>query len=416
MYKIILAFKGAVKLFASHRARTFLSMLGIIIGTAGVVIINAVGAGAQNLILNQVKSVGSDLIGIMPGGSDGNEPPPAVMGITITTLKIEDLKNIQKDSKDLIVEAAGYVRGIESTRHDDAIYTTNISGVTAGYLSVEGGDLENGIFFDDTDEKSMARVAVLGSVVARELFGDENAIGKTVKIKNINFKIIGVMSERGTVAFQNYDDQIFIPLLTMQKLISAVDHLGFIRVKVKDENRINETIARIEDILRAGHNIDDKTGDKDDFTVRAAAEALDVLGAITDGVRYFLSAAAALALVVGGIGIMNITLSGVLERINEIGLRKALGARRRDIVMQFLLETIILSGGGGILGIFFGVIIAFAIFIVAHNLGYSEWIFSVSLTSSSIAFFSSALIGLIFGIYPAKKAAALNPVEALRYE
>jgi ABC-type antimicrobial peptide transport system permease subunit len=280
---------------------------------------------------------------------------------------------------------------------------------------VEGGEILAGRFFTSEEEKNMARVAVLGSTVKKELFGESDAIGQKIKIKKHTFDVIGVMKERGTVAFQNYDDQILIPIKTMQKIIAGVDYLGFLRAKVDEAKNIDLSILDIEETLRDRHDIKDRTGASDDFSVRSAAQALDVIKTVTNALNYFLAAMAALSLIVGGIGIMNIMLISVTERTREIGLRKAVGANTLNILSQFLVEAVTITLLGGIIGIIIGVLISFIISVGANLLGY-EWEFIVSITSIVLAVTVSTAVGLVFGLYPASKASKLDPVEALRYE
>ncbi|NTW22115.1 FtsX-like permease family protein [Candidatus Falkowbacteria bacterium] len=391
-------------------------MLGIIIGVGAVIVIMSVGAGAQSLILSQIKSLGSNLIGVLPGKSDKNQPPASVLGITITTLTYDDARAMLDKSRfPHIISNVAYTKGYGTLSWNANTYETNLSGSTVGYLQTENGEVAEGRFFTEDEERNLSRYVVLGSTVKNELFAESNAVGQRIKINKKSFEVIGVMKERGTVAFQNYDDQVFIPILTMQKLVAGVDNLGLIRVKLDDQNNIDSTIEDVTQLLRERHGINDSSGDSDDFTVLNAAEALDLLKTITNALRYFLAAIAALSLVVGGIGIMNIMLVAVSERTREIGLRKAVGATNSNIQIQFLLEAVIITFLGGIIGIIGGSVLSFLIATIAQALGYA-WEFSISLSSVLLAVFVSISIGIIFGLFPAIKASRLNPIEALRYE
>lgn len=389
-------------------------MLGIIIGVAAVIIIISVGAGAQSLILSQVKSLGANLIGVLPGKSEESSPPASVMGIVITTLTYDDaLALADKKNAPNVVSVVAYAKGVATVSWRERNVDTNISGTTVGYLETENGEVENGRFFNQEEERGLVKVAVLGSQVKEDLFGESDAVGQKIKIKREMFEVIGVMKKRGTVAFQNYDDQIFIPISTAQKILLGINHISLIRAKVDVKENINQAILNVEQTLRARHNI--ANPDDDDFSVRSSAQALDVLTQVTNALTYFLAAIAAISLIVGGIGIMNIMLIAVTERTREIGLRKAVGASNQNILNQFLIEAITITGLGGLIGVIAGVLISFLIAAGAHILGYN-WDFIISPISIILGIGISFLVGLVFGTYPARKASRLDPIEALRYE
>ena len=406
--------KNSVNSLLAHKMRSFLTMLGMIIGIAAVLIIMSIGASAQDLILGQIRSVGSNLIGVLPGASDENGPPATALGITVTTLKFEDAEALaKKENVPHATAVAAYVSGTGTISWQNRSVDASITGTSASYIDVEETEVEFGRFFSTEEENSYSRVVVLGSQIYEDLFEGADPIGQAVKIKREQFKVIGVMKERGAVAFQSQDDQIFIPVKTAQKILLGIDHLGFIRLRADDAKNLDETVLAVKATLRERHGIDDPI--KDDFSVRNVAQALSVLTGVTDALKFFLAAIAAIALVVGGIGIMNIMLVSVNERIREVGLRKALGAKNRDIQRQFLLETIAIALGGGLIGISLGIILAALVTVVANYLGYT-WNFIVTLNSVVLASSVSVIIGLIFGLYPAAKAAKLDPIEALRYE
>ncbi len=391
-------------------------MLGIVIGVGAVIIIMSVGAGAQSLILAQVKTLGDNVIGVMPGKAEESGPPASVMGISITTLTYEDAVALRnKKNVPNIEEVAAYSTSIGTASWKSDTYDTNFRGSSACYLKVEGGRVEQGRFFTEEEEINLSKVAVLGSTVKKELFGESEAVGQRIKIKKQSFEVIGIMEERGTVAFQDFDDQIVLPIKTMQKLIAGVNHIGMIRAKVDSEENTEQATMDIQTVLRERHNITDTNGASDDFTIRAASQAIDMITVVTNALRYFLAAMAALSLIVGGIGVMNIMLISVTERTAEIGLRKAVGANNFNVMSQFLLEAITVTLIGGSVGIFFGALISYLVSVGAHFFGY-EWDFIVSFFSIFLAVGVSMLIGLIFGSYPAHKASKLDPIEALRYE
>ncbi len=410
------AFKTSIKALKANKVRSFLTMLGIIIGVSSVIIIMSLGSGAQSLIISQIEGLGSNLINISPGKSDDKGPPTSVLGIVVTSLNMDDFNSIEKEKDFLgISSLTAYVSGVGTLSYMGSFYDTSIEGVTADYLLTEGGDLSAGYFFTKADNESFSRLVVLGHTVKEELFGDNNPLGQKIKVKNQSFTVIGVLEERGQVAFNNFDDTVFIPLNTMQRNIAGINYLNSINIRAEDSVDIDELIKNVETILRDNHNISDQSGDSDDFSVRSLSDLLDLVTTITDALRYFLALMAGLSLIVGGIGIMNIMLISVNERTREIGVRKAVGASNKNIISQFLMESIFLTLIGGIIGIVLGIIISWLISIVICSLGY-DWAFVVGPFSIFLAVTVSALVGLVFGIYPAKKASKLQAVEALSYE
>jgi putative ABC transport system permease protein len=410
------AIKISIKALLTNKGRSFLIMLGITIGVAAVIIIMAIGAGAQGLIINQVKSLGTNMVGVLPGASEENAPPATVMGVVITTLTYEDALALN-DKKNVpnVLNVVAYYKSLGTVSWRANSYDTNLSGCTVGYLPVEDGEVAEGRFFTRDEETNLAKVAVLGSAAKKELFGESDPLGQKIKIKKQNLEVIGVMKERGTVAFQNYDDQIFIPLRTMQKLIAGVNHISLIRLKVDHQANAGKAMEDIKATLRERHDIRDRSGADDDFTVRSAAQALEIITTVTNALEFFLAAMAALSLLVGGIGIMNIMLVSVRERTREIGLRKAVGASNKDIMLQFLLEAVTVTLSGGIIGVVAGSALAAVIALAAKLLGYS-WDLAISFFSLILALTVSIAVGIIFGLYPARQASKLQPVEALRHE
>ncbi len=395
-----------------NKVRSFLTMLGIIIGVMAVIIVMSVGAGAQSLIINQVKSMGSNLIGILPGASDEKGPPASAMGIVITTLKEDDIEAVKKDNPHILA-VTGYVRGSDTITWGDQKTDTSFTGVSGDYLNVEDAVVGSGRFFTEDENRAANRLAVLGSTVAKDLFGDQDPLGKDIKIKKTVFNVIGVMKVRGTSGMQNQDDQIFVPLNTAQKLLLGINHISFARLKVDTAENVDSALESAKIVLRERHKIDNPKND--DFSVRSMAQGLEAITKITNALKMFLAAVAAIALIVGGIGIMNIMLAAVQERTREIGLRKAVGAKNKNITAQFLLESIMITSLGGAIGIVLGILISFVVAKVAQVLGYN-WDFSISISAIIMGVVVSVGVGLIFGISPARRAARLDPIEALRYE
>jgi putative ABC transport system permease protein len=388
-------------------------MLGIIIGITAVIIVLSVGESVQGLILNEVKSIGSNLIGILPGHAEDDGPPSSVFGVVITTLKYEDGEAILKSNYQHIESLAMYVSGSDIISLNDKKVSATFYGTSASYPDVQNSSLESGRFFDKDEELSNARVVVLGNKIAKDLFSDQDPLGQKIKIKKTNFTVIGVLKSKGGSLIQNEDSNLFVPVKTAQNVLLGVNHLGFIRVKVDKPENIDGTIEYIKSILRDKHNIDNPS--EDDFSVRSTTQALETIGSITDALRFFLAAVAAISLIVGGFGIMNIMLATVQERTKEIGLRKAIGAKNSDITRQFLIEAVTITFISGVIGIISGALILFLISVVINALNY-HWELIISPISIILGCLVSISIGLIFGIIPARRASMLNPIEALRYE
>ncbi|MFA5877991.1 MAG: ABC transporter permease [Candidatus Staskawiczbacteria bacterium] len=421
-------FLGTIKLVArtllARKGRSFLTILGIVIGVAGVIIIIALGAGAQSLILGQVTKLGSDLLSIQPGKSNEKGPPAQIFGIVITTLVNGDADALRSKSQvphALAVNAM--VQGSASVTWQDKTIDTNFTGTEYTYTDVVTFTMQKGQFFDQQQEKGDANVVVLGFSVANQLFEGTNIdpIGQVIKIRSasqeqaggIPLRVIGVVDERGSAFFQDQDDQVFVPLGIGQQQLLGIHYLQSVNIKVDSADNVDSTIADVTRVLKQTHRI---RRDIDvDFTVRNVASAIEILSTITDALRLFLTAMAAIALIVGGIGILNIMMATVAERTREIGLRKAVGATNSAIRNQFLLEAGSLTFLGGIIGIIIGTLVSYLISILMHYLGY-EWAFIVSISSIILAVGVSILTGVIFGLYPAFKAAKLNPIDALRYE
>jgi putative ABC transport system permease protein len=398
----------------SKKTRTFLTMLGIIIGISSVIIIISVGAGAQSLILNQIKSLGSNQISIFPGASEESGPPPSVFGSANTSLKIDDLEALKnKQYVPNLVALTYYVRSTATMTWQDNEFNGTYVATTASYTEVHDIPVSVGRFIDEDEEKNLAKVVVLGANVKEELFGDEDPLGQMIKIKKHQFRVIGVMSKKGTTGFENQDNYVFMPVSTGQKIMLGIDYISLARVKIDSQENVNQSVIDIKAVLRDRHNLDNN--ELDDFTVRAQSQAIEIFSQITDSLTYFLAAIAAISLLVGGIGIMNIMLIAVTERTREIGLRKALGAKRKNILSQFLVESIAVTLFGGIIGIIFGILMSLLVALVARWMGYN-WDFVISISAIFLSCTISIMVGLFFGLYPAFKASELNPIEALQYE
>ena len=325
--------KLSFSVLRTNKVRTLLTGLGIIIGIASVIVIISAGAGAQSLITNQLNAVGTNLVGILPGASDENSAPASAMGIVVTTLKYEDAEAIAREVPN-ISAVSSYNTGIATASWQGNTSDASFNGVMASYPEVEDAKLGAGRFFSQEEDNSSARVAVLGWQVAEDLFKGQSALGQRIKIGKEFFEVMGVMEKRGAAGFQHPDRLIFIPANTAQKIMLGVRHVNYIRVKVNAPENIDAAVEDIRLLLRDRHGLREST--IDDFSVRNTKDAIKTLNSITDALKFFLAAIASISLLVGGVGVMNIMLASVNQRIREIGLRKAVGAKRRDIMIQFL--------------------------------------------------------------------------------
>ncbi len=409
------AFKTAFLGIKHARVRSFLTMLGIVIGIASVILLMSIGASAQSLILNQVQSIGSNLIFVVPGATKGSRfsSPPSVQGIIIKTLVKTDLDAFEKDPS--INAAAPEVRGqarvIFENNDTDATY----EGTTQEFFTIRNFKVTSGATFTKTDVDSFNRVAVLGSAIAKTLFQGRTPIDKTIRLKNISFRVIGVLENKGIGPFGvDQDNLILVPITVAQKQLLGIDFYNFISVQANDNYNIDFVKSRVTAILRDNHRITNP--DKDDFTIRTQEDALSILGNITSIMTLFLTSIAFISLIVGGIGIMNIMLVSVFERTKEIGLRKAVGATNRDILLQFLLESIMLTFIGGLVGIAIGALLTVLVYFILINILPSGWIFALPANAIILSVVVAATTGIVFGIYPARQAAKKNPIDALRYE
>jgi putative ABC transport system permease protein len=427
MKNFLLEIKMTIKDLLSRKGRSFLTILGIIIGVAGVIIIISLGAGAQSLVLGQITKLGSNLVGVLPGKSDENGPPASVFGVQIKTLKLNDVEAIKDKIKvPHATDVASFVRSNATIIRGKESVDTSFTATDGSYPRVQNVEMEKGVFFSDEEARSSLNVIVLGYDVAKALFPDGDELGSIVKIKipnkisptdqdinSIPFRVVGVQKKMGSAAFQNQDDQVFIPFSIGQRQLLGIDYVQFIRIKVDNSENVKSTMEDITRVLREQHRIVDK--ENDDFSVRDLKDAIKLLTGITDTLRIFLGLMAGISLVVGGIGIMNIMLVTVGERTREIGLRKAIGATSKKIRNQFLFEAVILTMSGGVIGIVLGIFISYIIALGARFAGY-DWAFIISPIAIILAVCVSMITGIVFGLYPALKASKLDPIVALRYE
>ena len=400
---ILIALEG----LKSNKLRSILTMLGIIIGVGAVIAMVSIGLGVQQKVQNSISSLGSNLLIVMPGS---NAPPGTVRlaaGSNIT-LTNQDAKAISKQ-----VAGISYVLPAVSSQYQviygNQNWKTSVQGTTPDFLTVRNYGVSAGSFFSHSDDTSRARVAVLGQTVATNLFGAASPVGKTIRINQAPFRVVGVLSTKGQSSMgQDQDDLILIPLSTAQDRLMGITYLNNISIQAKNADVINKVQEDVTTLLRSRHHL--AAGVENDFTVRNMTALMATMTETTGTITVLLGNIAAISLLVGGIGIMNIMLVSVTERTREIGIRKALGATFRNVLLQFIIEAVAISVTGGLFGIAVGIIGARVISWVAG------WNTIVAWWAIVGAFGVSVLIGLFFGVYPARKAALLDPIEALRYE
>ena len=389
----------------ANKLRSLLTMLGIIIGVAAVIALVSIGNGVKQDIEDSISSLGSNLLVVLPGAprTPGARPSQGSM----KSLKISDYEAIAK--LEGVKAASPMTNGSYVVIYQNKNWTTSVAGVNANFQDVNNWTMTSGRFFSDKNVQNRERVAVVGQTVVKNLFADEDPVGKEIRVKNIPFRVIGVLKSKGNGTMGNdQDDTVLIPYTTSMERVEGIDYLRRVYVVAKDDEGIDRLQADIENLLRVRHNIKDTN--LDDFNIQNMKSIMETVAQTTGTFTLFLGAVAAISLVVGGIGIMNIMLVSVTERTREIGVRKALGATYNVIVTQFLIEAIVISLMGVFIGIAFGIGASKVIGMVS---GMST-IVSVPTIIMSFAF--SMAIGLIFGIYPARKAAKLNPIDALHYE
>ncbi|MCF2659481.1 ABC transporter permease [Parabacteroides distasonis] len=399
--------KIALRALANNKLRGFLTMLGIIIGVASVITMLAIGQGSKRSIQAEISEMGSNMIMIQPGADmrGGVRQEASAM----ETLKLEDLECITNETR--------YISAVSASVNSSgqAIYGANnapttVYGISPDYLEIRRYKVQDGEMFTEQDIQTAAKVCVIGKTVVDNLFsGGENPVGKVIRFQKLPFRVVGVLESKGyNTMGMDQDDLILAPYTTIQKKVLAITHLQGITCSALKEEFTEQAIDEITEILRRNHKL--KDSDDDDFTIRSQQELSSMLTTTTDMMTVLLAAVAGISLLVGGIGIMNIMYVSVTERTREIGLRMSIGAKGIDILAQFLIESILISVTGGLIGVVLGVGSALVVNIVAHFPIYIQpW-------SVLLSFFVCTVTGIFFGWYPAKKAAQLDPIEAIRYE
>lgn len=400
-------FRIAIRALLRNKLRAFLTMLGIIIGVASVIAMLALGEGSKMSIREEMSSMGTNMVMVMPNSQRRGGVSLGSSGSM--ALKYSDVTALRNEAGS-IASVSPEVRASGQVIYGNQNSQTTIYGISEEYLTIKKLEVENGRLFNSQETKSMAKVCLLGQTVVEDLFGENiDPIGLSVRIKNLPFQVIGVLKEKGESGMgQDQDDMILAPYTTVQRRLAAIDYINGIYASAVTEERSAEAIAEIEEILRRTHKL--KESDENDFRIMSQSELIETVSSITDIMTLLLGAIAGISLLVGGIGIMNIMFVSVTERTREIGLRMSIGGRGKDILWQFLVESMMLSILGGALGVIFGYLIA--------RLAGSLMDSPIFVTTQSVvlAFVVCFAIGVFFGWYPAKKAAGLNPIDALRYE
>ncbi|MFA6999668.1 MAG: ABC transporter permease [Candidatus Paceibacterota bacterium] len=416
-------FKQAIRGIKSNPSRTLLTTLGIMIGIGTVILVLSAGEGFKSYVNAQVEAYGTNTIivetSVPPSTKDrsngavesGNVKSSALNAVPVMTLKTRDIEDIKNISN--VKNAYGASVGQQIVTYKGVSKTAFIFGAHAARFDIDKGVIEKGRGYSAQEDKSLSQVAVLGSKVASDLFGDADPLGKLIRIGNYNFEVIGVYETKGSFGPMNEDEQVFIPVTTLQKKIQGIDYLIYSVVELYDNSKASATKLDIMDTLRRNHYITDPS--RDDFKVNTQTESLSVFNTILQAITFLLIAIASISLIVGGVGVMNIMYVVVTERIGEIGLKKALGARSKDILYEFLIEAVLLTIIGGVIGIIGGSFLSFLVAKYMESTGLT-WKFIVPIWGIIVSVSVSMIIGIVFGVFPARNAARLDPIVALNRE
>jgi putative ABC transport system permease protein len=404
--KLVKGTRIALKTLFSHKLRTALATLGIVVGVCSVIVMVAIGDGAQKQVLSKIQAMGTDLVMVTAGQVKIFAGRQRQTG-NVVTLTLRDAKTILEESQYIKAAAPAQAKKM-LVKYESLSTKTSITGTTEAVMTIRNLTVQMGRFFTDDEDRTLQRVAVIGKTVAKNLFENRNPVGETIRIGKVSFEVIGVLNEKGTdLAGNDQDDVIYIPVNTALRRLFNLTYINNIYVQARGSDYVDKAASEVRDVLRDKHRLRNKI---DDFTIQSQTEILKAEKETSQTFTNLLSAVAVISLLVGGVGILAIMLISIKERTREIGIRRAVGALKRDLLLQFIVESLTLSLSGGIVGIIFGIVL---------SLGasyFTKWPLSLSVSAIFVAFFFSAVIGVIFGIYPAAKAARLDPIEALRAE
>lgn len=420
------AFQISIRAILKNKVRTALAVLGVVIGIATVIIVFSAGEGLRGLVFYQVNSFGTNIIETeikLPTSKHGiaaeaDIGTALVAGAQVTTLTLDDMKDVDKLPN--VQRSYAAITAQEQISYGNQLRRSLLMGVSASFIDIDKGEIAEGRFFTEEEDKNLANVVVLGKKIKEKLFGESDALGKSIKIGKSKYQVIGIMTERGAVMTMDFDDFVYLPVRTTQKKVLGINHILYMVHELRDMTLADMTAGDVREILRANHDINPNSQgiyeiNKDDFRVTTMQEMFAILETVTGALTLLLLVIVAISLVVGGVGIMNIMYVIVNERSAEIGLRKAVGAHYKDIRNQFLLEAIIIALIGGIVGIALGTVISFLISFGAAQIGLA-WQFIIPMEGVLVALGFSFFFGILFGVYPARRAAKLDPVVTLRGE
>ncbi len=395
-----------------NKGRSFLTVLGIVIGIAAIIIVMSVGDSAKGLITNEIQSFGPQNVFVNPGHpANSFDMAGAVLSKSIVKKDIDDLKNKTNVPDAILISPS--VTGFFSVAYGPETRQSTIWGTAAEGLAIYNLTVNEGRLFTKEELDGKASVAIIGRNVAKELFGLQNPIGEKIKIKEKNFLVIGVFSS-GNSSFLGIEDMVVAPYTTVQQYLMGIKHFHEIAIQAKSAELVPGMVEDIKTTLRNNHNIDDP--DKDDFIITTQEDLMKTIGGVLDALTVFLALVAAISLIVGGVGVMNIMFVSVTERTQEIGLRKSIGATNKDILTQFLIEAVFLTGIGGVIGVLVGSFITFSMMFIASQVTGVNFPFIFSITGALLGIAISGGAGLVFGVFPARQASRKSPMEALRYE